>query len=77
MDKLYYNGGLLQEHMVNDEKVGVSQHGFIRGKYLLKDLVTYYNGVTALVDKGSATDIISLDLCKTFDVKHDILVFQL
>lgn len=65
----------MSRHMDDREVITDSQHGFKKGRSYLDNLVASYHGVTALVDKGRVTDIISLGFCKDFDmISHNIPV---
>ncbi|KAJ7420179.1 rna-directed dna polymerase from mobile element jockey-like [Pitangus sulphuratus] len=62
-------------HTENKEVIADSQHGFGKGKSRLSNVAAFYDGVRGLVDEGTATDVIYLDLCTAFDTfPNDIVV---
>ena len=54
-------------HLVSNNLLNSSQHGFWASKSCQTNLIEYMNTLTKLVDEGHSIDIIYLDFAKAFD----------
>jgi len=55
-----------------------SQHGFMKGRSCLTNVISFYDLVTSLVDEGKAVDVAYPDFSKAFDtVSHSTLLEKL
>ena len=55
------------EHLKEFDLIRRTQHGFMRGKSTLTNLLMYLEELTKLMDQGHSLDIIYLDFSKAFD----------
>ncbi|KAK4817308.1 hypothetical protein QYF61_009161 [Mycteria americana] len=68
----------ITRHVQDNQGIGPSQHGFMKGRSCLINLISFYDKVTRLVDEGRAVDVVYLDFSKAFGtVPHSILLEKL
>ena len=69
---------VLMKHLLQNNILNASQHGFMQKKSCLTNLVEYLDVLTKLVDEGHSVDVVYLDFSKAFDkVPHARLVAKL
>ena len=73
---------LIKDHLVDflvkNNLINPSQHGFLKARSCLTNILCFLEDVTKWVDEGSPVDIIYLDFTKTFDkVPHQRLLLKL
>ena len=68
----------IKSHIMDNQGIRPSQHGFMKGRSCLTNLISFYDKMTQLLDEGKAVDIVYLDFQKTFNTApHRILIEKL
>ena len=73
---------LIRDHMVEflvkHNLINTSQHGFLKARSRLTNLLCFLEEITKWVDDGSPVDVVYLDFQKAFDkVPHQRLLLKL
>ena len=66
------------KHMKENDLFSKAQHGFIKGKSCVTQLLEFLEDITQAIDNGEDVDVVYLDFCKAFDkVPHKRLLKKL
>ena len=65
MEKLIHDATV--KYMTENNLFSEAQHGFIKRKSCLTQLLEFLEDITQAIDNGNDVDLIYLDFCKTFD----------
>jgi len=65
-------------HTQDNQMIRCSQHGFMKGRPCLTDLISFCDKAILLVDEGEAMDVVHLNISKAFEtVSHSIILEML
>ena len=66
------------DFLIKHKLINQSQHGFLKARSCLTNLLCFFEEITKWVDEGSPVDVIYLDFKKAFDkVPHQRLILKL
>ena len=73
---------IIRDHMmdffIKHKLINPSQHGFLKARSCLTNLLSFLEEITKWVDDGSPVDVINLDFQKAFDKRpHQRLILKL
>ena len=67
---------IIRDHMmdflIKHKLINTSQHGFLKARSCLTNLLCLFEEITKWVEDGSLVDVIYLDFKKAFDTKFHI-----
>jgi len=64
----------ITQHIQDNQVIRPGQHGFMKGRSCLTNLISFYDMVICLVDKGKAVDVVYPDFSKFFDTISYIIL---